>query len=225
MVKIGKNYKVIILDFVKTLVRENLIWDKLREINSRIFKKYGIDVEPQSLRPIIEQTASQIRFLTHLKYIPKKILQIEKELIYAQQTFEEESIELFSFYPDSIPFLNYADRMNRKIGILTNNSSQTVKQVFSKFKFQFNGEITGREDVRQPKPNSEGIIKLLKKLNAKPGESIVIGDSDFDIDAAKQIGIFAVFINRLAESKLSYAKADLEINSLSEISFAEDIRP
>ena len=115
--------------------------------------------------------------------------------------------------------------MNRKIGILTNNSSQTVKQVFSKFKFQFNGEITGREDVRQPKPNPEGIIKLLKKLNTKPNESILIGDSDFDIDAAKQIGIYAIFLKRSDNFRLRYAKPDLEINSLSEISFAEDVSP
>ena len=225
MVKLSKHYKFVILDFVKTLVKEQLPWDKLRKENSEIFKKYGIDVAPQSLRPIIEQTASQIRFLTHLKYTPYKILQIEKELIHAQQRFEKESIELFNFYPDSIPFLNYAERMNRKIGILTNNSSQTVKQVFSKFKFQFNGEITGREDVRQPKPNPEGIIKLLKKLNTKPNESILIGDSDFDIDAAKQIGIYAIFLKRSDNFRLRYAKPDLEINSLSEISFAEDVSP
>lgn len=217
MVKIGKKYKFVILDFVKTLVAEKLNWDKLREINSGIFKKYGIGVEPQTLRPIIEQTASQIRFLKTLKYGPKKILKIEKELIDAQRKFEEESIELFSLYPDSIPFINYANKKNLKVGILTNNSSFTVKRVFTKFKVPFYGKIIGREDVRKPKPDPEGIEKLLKNLQAKPAEVIVIGDSDFDIDAAKQINIYAIFLKRFENFKLNYAKADREIKTLSEL--------
>lgn len=217
MVKIGKKYKFVILDFVKTLVKEQLNWDKLREENSKIFKEYGIDVEPQSLRPIIEQTASQVRFLQHLNIDSKTILKIEKKLLDAQQKFEEESIELFSLYPDSILFLNYANRNNLKVGILTNNLSKTVKQVFLKFKVPFYGKIIGREDVREPKPNTEGISKLLKHLNANPSESIVIGDSDFDIDVAKQIRIYAIFLKRSANIKLSYAKADQEINTLSEL--------
>lgn len=217
MVKISKKYKFVILDFVKTLAKEQLSWDKLREENSKIFKKYEINIEPQSLRPIIEQTASQIRFLRHLNIANKKIFKIEKELIYAQQKFEEESIELFSLYPDSIPFLNYANRNNLKVGILTNNLSLTVKRVFLKFKVPFYGKIIGREDVKDPKPNPEGISKLLKSLNANPSESIVIGDSDFDIDVAKQISIYAIFLKRNDDIKLRYAKADQEINTLSEI--------
>lgn len=217
MVKIGKKYKFVILDFVKTLVAEHLDWDKLREINSRIFKKYGIDVDPQTLRPIIEQTASQIRFLKHLKYAPKKILKIEKELIGAQRKFEEESIELFSLYPDSISFINYANSHNLKVGILTNNSSFTVKRVFTMFNVPFYGKIIGREDVREPKPNPEGIEKLLKSLQAKPAKTIVIGDSDFDIDAAKQTNIYAIFLRRFKNFKLNYAKADQEIKTLSEL--------
>lgn len=217
MVKIGKKYKFVILDFVKTLVAEKLNWDKLRETNSRIFKKYGIEVDPQTLRPIIEQTASQIRFLKTLKYAPNKILKIERELVGAQRKFEEESIELFSLYPDSIPFIKYANRHNLNIGVLTNNSSFTVKLVFAKLKVPFYGKIIGREDVRKPKPDPEGVEKLLKSLQAKPAETIVIGDSDFDIDAAKQINIYAIFLKRFENFKLNYAKADREIKSLSEL--------
>lgn len=217
IIKIGKKFKIVILDFVKTLVAEQVNWDKLREINCLIFKKYGIDIEPQYLRPIIEQTASQLRFLQHLKFAPGKISKIEKELILAQRKFERESIELFSLYPDVIPFITYANKKNLKTGILTNNSLFTVKEIFSRFKVPFCGKIIGREDIRNPKPNPEGVRKLLKNLNANPAESVLIGDSDFDMDAAKQAGIYAVFLKRNDNVKLRYTKADQQIYSLSEI--------
>lgn len=220
MVKISKKIKFVILDFVKTLVEEKLDWDKLREINCQVFKKYGIDIEPQSLRPIIEQTAAQIRFLRHLHIGDEKISKIEKEIIAAQKKFEEDSIELFSLYPDSTTFISFAQKSNLKIGILTNNLSQTVKKVFLNSNAPFYGKIIGREDVKEPKPDSEGIIKLLKILGAKPSETILIGDSDFDIDVAKQISIYAIYIKRFKKWKLSYAKADQEINNLSEIVIA-----
>ncbi len=217
MVKISKKYKVVILDFVKTLVKEKLEWDKLREANTKIFKKYGIDINPQNLRPVIEQTASQLNFLKNLKFPNKTILQIEKELLKAQQRFEKKYLKSFDLFEDTIPFINYANKHNLKVGILTNNFSSTVTHVFLRLKVPFQGQIVGREDVKYPKPNSEGIVKLLKKLNADPGESIAIGDSDFDIDVAKQISIFAIFLKRNDNFKLSYATPDQEINSLSEI--------
>lgn len=221
MVKISKKYKFVILDFVKTLVEEQLNWDKLREENSRIFKKYGIDIEPQSLRPIIEQTASQLKYLEQLNYSDKQILQLEKLLLHAQEKFEKKFIKLFSPFEDTGTFLNYVSENNLKIGILTNNFSTTVMEVFSSNNIPFQGHIIGRGDVKQPKPNIEGIVKLLKSFNADPSESIVIGDSDFDIDVAKQSNIRAIFLKRSYESKLRYTVPDDVINSLSEITIIE----
>ena len=109
MVKIDKKYKVVILDVVKTLVKEQLEWDKLREINAKIFKKHRITVQPQNLRPVIEQTASQLNYLKNLNFSSKKILQIEEDLLKAQEKFEKDSIKLFSLYEDTIPFLNYVN--------------------------------------------------------------------------------------------------------------------
>lgn len=217
MLKISKKYKVVILDFVKTLVKERLEWDKLREANAKIFKKYGINIQPQHLRPVIEQTASQLYYLKHLKFSNKKILQIERELLKAHEKFEEDSIGLFSLYTDTIPFLNYATKHNLRIGILTNNFSSTVSKVLSRLKVPFKGPIIGREHVRLPKPNPEGIVKLSKLLNINADNCFVIGDSDFDIDAAKQINSLSIFIKRTDDFKLSYMKPDHTINSLSEI--------
>ncbi len=217
MVKLEKKINVVILDFVKTLVEEKLPWDQLREETSKIFRNYAINLQPNHLRPIIEQTASQLQFLANLKYSSETILKIEGEILAAQQVFEKKYLKLFNPFEDTLPFIKKANMHNLKVGILTNNFSSTVTQVFLRYKIPFHGQIVGRGDIKYPKPNSEGLIKLLSKLNANPKEAVVIGDSDFDIDVAKQINTHAIFIKRNAEFRLSYAKPDQTINSLSDI--------
>lgn len=217
MLKISKKYNAVILDFVKTLVKEQLVWNKLRKDNARIFKSFGIDIHPQQLRPVIEQTASQLNYLKLLNFADDKVIQMEKELLKTHEMFEEDSIGLFSLFADTKPFINFANKHNLKIGILTNNFSTTVTKVFSKHKVPFKGHIVGREHVRYPKPSPEGIYKLLKQLDAKADNCFVIGDSDFDMDVAKQANSLSIFLKRTDDYKLRYTKPDYTISSLSDI--------
>ena len=219
MIKLQKKFKVVILDFTKTLVMFDANWGQLRKINAEIFAKTGIKIDYQSLRPVIEQTASQLAYLKNLNYSQEKILQIEKELIKAQEQFEENSIDSISLYSDAQTFLKSAAQNNLQMAILTNNLSSTAKKAFSKLNTDFNGLIIGRENVKYPKPNPEGILKLLNQLKVSAGNCIFVGDSDFDIDVAKNVGCFSIFIKRSPEMKLSYTKADFIITSLEELVF------
>lgn len=217
MVKVSKQYNAIILDFVKTLVTEDLDWNTLREENVKIFDRYGINIKAQDLKPVISQTASQLNFLKNLKYSSEVILEVEKEILQAQDRFEKKFLSLFNLFEDTVPFINYANKHNLKIGILTDNLASTVTQVFLRLKVPFQGQIVGREDVKYTKPNLEGIVELLKRLDANPDKSFYIGDSDFDIDLAKRMNILAIHIKRNADFKLSYETPDQTINSLLDI--------
>jgi phosphoglycolate phosphatase-like HAD superfamily hydrolase len=50
------------------------------------------------------------------------------------------------------------------------------------------------DDVKETKPNPEGLNKALKELNVKPSEAIMVGDLDVDIEAAKKAGVAPVGI-------------------------------
>lgn len=221
MVKLPKKYRVIILDFVNTLVNFDSNWDPLREINAQIFKNFGVEVNPQHLRPIIEQTANQLNYLKKLNFSDKTLAQIRKELIAAQHKFEQDSIKSISVFADVKVFIKYAIDNDLRTAVLTSNISKTVKKVFSENMIEFTGFIIGREHVNYPKPSPEGILKLLNKLKVKSKSCVLIGDSDFDIDAAKSVGCLAIFIKRNAKTKLSYTKADFVINSFDELTFSD----
>ncbi len=219
MVKIPKATKAIICDFDQTLVKFIVDWDQLRQTTADIFKKNGFEVDSKSLRPIFEQTAKQLQFLENSCTSDKIISQISADLLAAQETFELESINAIILFPDTRPFLRYISDQGLKTGLLTSNTSSVTKKIFSRFRISPEIPIIGREDVKYPKPNLEGITKLLEKLNL-PGEScVLIGDTDSDMDIANKIGALAVFLKRSESQYLSHSKPDFTINSLSEISF------
>ena len=45
------------------------------------------------------------------------------------------------------------------------------------------------EDVKEQKPDPEGLLKIMKKLNVKIDEAVYIGDNLADLRAAKSIEI------------------------------------
>ena len=217
MVKISKEIKAVICDFDQTLIKFNVDWDTLRQTTARIFKKYGFEIDYKNLRPIFEQTAKQLRFLDNSGISEETTSQILNELMAAQEEFESKCINTTLLYPDTKPFLEYINNQNLQIGLLTSNLSSVVKEIFSRFQISFRGPIIGRKEVKYPKPDLEGITKLLGKLNLVGFKCALIGDGNADMEVANKIGAIAVFLKRNPNQYLTYSKADLIINTLSEI--------
>ncbi|MGM9929522.1 MAG: HAD family hydrolase [Bacillus sp. (in: firmicutes)] len=60
----------------------------------------------------------------------------------------------------------------------------------------FDVELAG-DEVAQPKPHSEGVQKALDLLGVKNTEAVYIGDSDFDIQAARGAGVSSIGVHWL----------------------------
>ena len=71
----------------------------------------------------------------------------------------------------------------------------------------FDMTVTG-DEVDKPKPDPEGILKILKELNTLPEEAIFIGDSNSDIIAGKGAGLETVGVQWLA----TYQSPDFHTN-------------
>jgi phosphoglycolate phosphatase len=52
--------------------------------------------------------------------------------------------------------------------------------------------IVGAADVTHHKPHPESVHITMEKLGAKPEEVVVIGDSTFDLDMARNAGVDAI---------------------------------
>ena len=79
----------------------------------------------------------------------------------------------------------------------------------------FNLVISG-EDVKQPKPNPEGINKALDIIKVKPSSAVMIGDTAVDVQAGKNAGIKTIGVThgfhgrKVKESKPDYCIDDIQ---------------
>ena len=50
-------------------------------------------------------------------------------------------------------------------------------------------DVVAGDDITRPKPDPEGVLLVLSKLNLQPAEALMVGDSPNDVNAGKQAGV------------------------------------
>jgi pyrophosphatase PpaX len=54
--------------------------------------------------------------------------------------------------------------------------------------------VIGMEDTKRHKPDPDPILEALARLDAAPADAAYVGDSPFDVQAAKSAGVYAVAV-------------------------------
>ncbi len=104
-----------------------------------------------------------------------------------------ETLEAFAGMIEVVPQLR-AD--GRRLGIVTAKRHRTVALAIERFPWleaQFEVVVTN-EDTTRHKPDPAPVFAALERLEAEPASAAYVGDSPFDIDAAKAAGVFAVAV-------------------------------
>ena len=100
-----------------------------------------------------------------------------------------------------------------KLGVVTNRRKLGTELVLKNFDLgRYFLVIMSREDVNNPKPHPEPLLKALEKLKVEPEESIYVGDNDVDVRAAKAANVKVIIF-----SENSIKDADYNVNSLIQI--------
>ena len=80
-----------------------------------------------------------------------------------------------------------------KLGIVTTKTAKYSKELMEYFELMDYFEVLiGREDVDNPKPHPEPILKAIKLMNAKKEATFMIGDTCLDMVSAREAGVFGV---------------------------------
>ncbi|WP_411822487.1 HAD family hydrolase [Leptospira sp. 'Mane'] len=99
--------------------------------------------------------------------------------------------------PGSSKLLKQIRERSHQIGILTRNcfinSIETLKA--SGLGEYFSPEFILCREHAEPKPSPAGILNLLNRWNAKPEETLMIGDYLFDLEAGTAAGVETVYID------------------------------
>ncbi|MNC51148.1 Pyrophosphatase PpaX [compost metagenome] len=80
-------------------------------------------------------------------------------------------------------------RAGLRLGVVTSKIRKTSLMGLERFGLTpYLDAIITVEDVVEPKPHGEGILKAASILGVKPEETLMVGDSQYDILAAKHAG-------------------------------------
>ena len=85
----------------------------------------------------------------------------------------------------------------RKLGIVTAKRHRTVALALERFpalEDEFD-VVVAHEDTSRHKPDPDPVLLAIEKLGAEPSQAVYVGDSPFDIRAAKAAGVFAVAVS------------------------------
>jgi len=84
----------------------------------------------------------------------------------------------------------------RKLGVVTAKRHRTVALALDRFPHLAEqlDVVVAHEDTDRHKPEPEPVLAALDRLGAAPEEAAYVGDSPFDIRAAKAAQVFAVAV-------------------------------
>jgi pyrophosphatase PpaX len=83
----------------------------------------------------------------------------------------------------------------RRLGVVTAKRRATVELAFAHVPLAHLFEtVVGGDETEKHKPDPEPLLLAAKRMNADPAETAYVGDSPFDIRAAKAAGMYAIAV-------------------------------
>lgn len=184
------NYKAVIFDLDGTLI--NTIDDIANSMN-RVLNSMNL--------PTHDVSEYYYFVGAGLKELCRRVLpeemRDEKNVLHYKELFNKDYNDNWSKY--TLPYegilelLVFLQANHKKIALFSNKPEEfcklMVKHYFSKINFSV---VKGNVDHIPPKPDPAGGIEILKILKLNPEEILFVGDSDIDMQTAKNCGFMGI---------------------------------
>lgn len=122
-------------------------------------------------------------------------------------------------YPKVIPTLNELTKMGIKLGVVSDAPSREawLRLVYIRLHHTFDAVVTF-DDSSERKPSPVPFNLILKRLNVKAEESLMIGDwAERDVVGAKSVGMKTCFARYGDTFDTKVHNADYEVDNISEL--------
>ena len=109
----------------------------------------------------------------------------------------------------------------RRLGVVTAKRRATVELAFASVPIGHLFEtVVGGDETEKHKPDPEPLLLAAERMGADPKQTAYVGDSPFDVGAAKAAGMFAIAVTwgRIHDrAKLEQAEPDAIIDTAEEL--------
>ena len=118
------------------------------------------------------------------------------ELLEAYKEHNDGLHETLEAFDELLALLPGLKAEGRKLGIVTAKRHRTVGLALDRFPTLAAAfdVVVGYEDTSRHKPDPEPVLLAIERLGGTPDEAVYVGDSPFDIGAARAAGVFAVAV-------------------------------
>ncbi len=190
-----KNIELVIFDFDGTLVNMHQNSEGLRKKLKKYFtEKYGTTL---SFKPMLQQLDNIREKLGEEAY---------REGIRIMDDDDLECVSKSEILKGTREFLKLLKNMGIRIAIFSRNSKKSVELMCKKFGINAD-MIVGREDVKRPKPEPDGLLKIINTLKVNKENTVYIGDHIYDALAAEKANItFLAIITGSTPAETFYKK-------------------
>lgn len=183
-----KKINTVLFDFDGTIMDTN---DVIMQSWQHTFRTVEGKERPEE--GIIE-TFGEPLFITMEKLLPQ--IPVEEGVSIYREYHYSNFTDLIDVFPGIIDLLKELKSRGYKVGLVTSRLRQTTDIGLQKYEMeQYFDAIVTCDDTDKHKPDPEPIYIALDRLDSKAEESIMIGDSMFDILCAKNAGVKAGLVS------------------------------
>ena len=117
------------------------------------------------------------------------------ELVRVYRAHNDPSYSELACFDGMVEVLAQLRGEGRRLGVVSAKRSPTVQRVFEGAGIgKYFDVVVGSDATKRHKPNPEPLLHALRELDAPPSDAAYVGDSPFDMAAAKAAGVFAVAV-------------------------------
>ncbi|MEM2109365.1 MAG: HAD family hydrolase [Candidatus Odinarchaeota archaeon] len=212
--------KAVIFDLDGTLVHFKIDYKNAREQVKNYLTRLGVPEEYMLNQPIFTALEQAIRYLKSRKTSESEVNRIKEDINKIVSQFELKAANETFLTPNAKETLSEVKRLGVKIGLFTINNRQVTEIVLNKTGIKkFFNIIVSRDDTSAIKPDDEHLLTVTRKLGVEPEQSVVVGDTVYDFQAAKRLGALTIGVEGLYDATYlkNEGKVDYVVKDLSEI--------
>lgn len=131
-------------------------------------------------------------------------------------------IDTSEMYPGVNEIISILKKKNIKMGLLTTKAQDQANLILSHFKIydMFSG-VMGRRPGLAHKPSPEPLLKLCDEVNTDIKNTLMVGDSELDVECGKSAGAFTCAVSYGYRNKEELLKTapDFMIDNITDIDY------
>jgi pyrophosphatase PpaX len=141
------------------------------------------------------------------------------ELVRVYREHNEPLHETLEGFGGVEPALEQLRDRGQRLGIVTAKRRATVELAFARLPLAHLFEVVvGGDETQRHKPDPEPLLLALDRLAAAPGQAAYVGDSPYDMQAARAGGLFAVGVTWGGiHDRAALGDADVVVDSAEEL--------